>query len=376
MTDELRERDLDSFFRAPFEAYGAGSPFVSPLRSDLRRFLDPGRNPTFARAGDITYFSLVRDGKPIGRIVAQVHRAANHRHQLARSQFGFFDCIDDLAAARTLLGAAEAFGLRHGANEIAGNFNLTGNHAIGIVTDGFENQPFIEQIYNPPHVPKLLEALGYQRFFPMTTHELAVDLEAGSGVLGDKQRALADRGFRVEALTRRSVRAGLRDCRALLNLAFDANPLFVPMSEEEFLFYAKDLTWVIDPRITVLAYDGPTAVGALVCVPDLNPLFRRVGSRIGPRAVLEYFRYRRSCRRAVAIFYAVHPAYHNRGVNGLMLHAIIGALARAGYTHLGGTWIADANPASLRQIEKLGARPYHRLHLYGRSLRHGAHPTA
>jgi hypothetical protein len=59
-----------------------------------------------------------------------------------------------------------------------------------------------------------------------------------------------------------------------------------------------------------------------------------------------------------------------------MLHAIIGALARAGYTHVGGTWIADANPASLRQIEKLGARPYHRLHLYGRSLQHGARPTA
>ena len=376
MPDELRERDFDSFFQAPFEAYGPTSPFVSPLRSDLQRFLDPRRNPTFARAEDITYFSLLRDGRPIGRIVAQVHRDANERHGTRRSQFGFFDCIDDPDAARTLLAAAEAFGRRHGAVEIAGNFNLTGNHALGVVTGGFENRPYLEQVYNPPHIPKLLEGLGYRPFFPMTTHELWVGSEPAAGLLGDKQRRLLEKGFRVEAISRWKVRARLRDCRALLNLAFAANPLFVPMSEKEFLFYAKDLTWVIDPRITVLAYDGPTAVGAFVCVPDLNPLFKRVDSRLSARALLEYFRYRRACRRAAGIYYAVHPGYANRGVNGLMLHAMVEALGRAGYTRLGGTWIADANPASLRQVEKLGARPYHRLHLYGRSLRDAARHAA
>ena len=41
---------------------------------------------------------------------------------------------------------------------------------------------------------------------------------------------------------------------------------------------------------------------------------------------------------------------------------------RAGYERLGTTWIAEENPASLRQMEKLAARPLHRLHLYRKDL--------
>jgi GNAT superfamily N-acetyltransferase len=383
---ELRERDFDSFFAAPFEAYGPASPFVSPLRSDLKRFLDPRRHPTFSTPEDLTFFSVLKDGRPLGRVVAHVHRAANRRHGLGRSQFGFFDCGDDLIAASLLMDAAEGFARRQAADEIAGNFNLTGNHAIGVVTEGFERQPYLEQTFNPPHVPRLLEALGYEPFFPMTTHEFEVRpdaqaraverrraLPAGASAGGSEpsQGSELDR-LRVVPVTRRTIRGALAACRTLLNDAFAANPLFVPMSEQEFDFYAKDLTWIVDPRITVLAYDGDRPVGAIVCVPDLNPFLRDVGSRLSPLAVWKFLRYRRACRRATIIYYAVDPAYQNRGVNGLMMHRLAEGLADAGYTHVGGTWIADVNPASLRQVEKIGARPYQRLHLYRRRLGAGA----
>ena len=34
----------------------------------------------------------------------------------------------------------------------------------------------------------------------------------------------------------------------------------------------------------------------------------------------------------------------------------------------GGTWIADINGPSLRQAEKAGAKPLHKLHLFAKSL--------
>jgi GNAT superfamily N-acetyltransferase len=280
-----------------------------------------------------------------------------------------FDCVDDERAADLLLEAAERFAVRQGARELVGNFNLTGNHAIGVVTDGFDRAPYIEQTYNPAHVVRLLERRGYERFFPMRTWELDVDHHAADGLWGDKQRRLlADSGLRVEPVRRRTLRRQMDECRELLNRAFDRNPLFVPMTKQEFDFYAKDLMWIVDPRITVVAYDGARAVGAIVCVPDLNPLFRRIRSRVSVGAILPFLRYRRACRRATMIYYAVDPEHQNRGVNGVMLHALVGQLARAGYTHVGGTWIADENVASLRQAEKLGARVHQRLHLFRRAL--------
>ena len=44
------------------------------------------------------------------------------------------------------------------------------------------------------------------------------------------------------------------------------------------------------------------------------------------------------------------------------------SFAQAGYRTLGGTWIADINAPSLRQVEKAGARPLHRLHLFTKRL--------
>jgi len=43
-------------------------------------------------------------------------------------------------------------------------------------------------------------------------------------------------------------------------------------------------------------------------------------------------------------------------------------MRKAGYETVGGTWIADENKASLRQAEKGGARPLHRLHLFSKEL--------
>jgi RimJ/RimL family protein N-acetyltransferase len=70
----------------------------------------------------------------------------------------------------------------------------------------------------------------------------------------------------------------------------------------------------------------------------------------------------------VIIFYAVCRRFHGRGLNGAMLARVLDALRRRGYQHLGITWIADVNRASLRQTEKLGARPLHRLHLFRKAL--------
>src|SRR5262245_33775422 len=155
---ELREDDFPAFFEAPFRAYGADSLYVSPLKSDLSRFLDARKNPLFTRFGSRRTYTAHRDGAPVGRIVAHVHRSSNERHRMRLSFFGYFDCADDPEAARLLLGAAEAFGRAQGCDEIAGNFNLTAMQQCGVVTDGFENRPYTDQIYNPPHVPKLLES--------------------------------------------------------------------------------------------------------------------------------------------------------------------------------------------------------------------------
>lgn len=366
---EVRVGDFDAFFEAPEACYGRESPYVSPLRSDLRRMLDPARNPLFRHHGEGCYYTVHEGGRVRGRIVAHLHRASNARHGERRSCFGFLDCADDPDVARALLGAAEAFGRARNATEIVGNFNLTAMQQCGVMTEGFENPPYCDQLYNPPHIPRLLEAAGYERTFPMRTTDIDLDAVDPESLVGPMQRAvLTDPSLTWAPLRRRRFPQLLNDIRRVLNDGFDRNPMFVPLTEAEFLFQARDLMWVIDPRISTLVYGPSGPVGAVLCIPDINPLLRATRSRLGWTTPLHWLCFRLRRTRAVIVFYSVAGAMQGRGLNGAMLYRVTRALRQAGYRRLGITWIAEQNRASLRQAEKLGGRTHHRLHLFRKAL--------
>lgn len=367
---ELRERHFRSFFAAPEHAYGRDSHFTSIFDVDLERFFDAKRNPLLQRFGALTYFTALRDGVPIGRITAHVHTASNQRHGWNRSCFGYFDCADDPEAAARLLGAAERWGRERGHDEIWGSFNLTAMGPAGIMTEGFEHPPYSDQVWNPPHVPRLLEANGYVPEFPMRQFEADLGASPAEVALKPEQRALLDdpslHWGRVEA---KGLAALLPELCDTLNDGFARNPMFVPMSREEFQFAAKDLSWVIDPRLSFVVRQGGQVVGMLLVIPDLNPLLRRCRSRFTPLALLHLLMHRRRCRRAVVIIQGVRMRLQHRGLGAVMGHEMLAALRAAGFRTLGITWVADVNAASLRGVARIGARPTHRLHLFRKSLR-------
>lgn len=370
MTVTLQTGNFDAFFDAPFHAYGGGSPYVSPLRADLARFVSQ-QNPLVSGAGEgaLSYFTAHRDGEVVGRITAHTHGASNRIHGVQRGYFGYFDCADDPDAARMLLAAAEDWCRARGLSEIAGNFNLTAMQQIGVVTDGFEHAPYLDQMWSPPHIARLLGENGYGATFPMATMEQANLQTAAEIPLGPKHRAiLDDPDFTFAAINRATIGRRLEEARMILNASFAENPMFVPVSAEEFQFQAKDMKWVMDKRISAVLHHRSAPAGCIICVPDLNPFLRKIRSRIGLSAPWHYIRHRMTNTRAVLIFAGIMPHLQGRGVNPVILHHVMQNAKSAGYTHVGNTWIADVNPMSLAQAEKAGSTRMHRLHLFAKQL--------
>lgn len=371
-TLEIRENDVDAFFDVPFRVYPRSSPYTSPLRSDIARALDVRKNPLFGGAGKGVRRVLTahRGGEAVGRIVAHVHGASNALYEERRGNFGFFDCADDPQVASRLLDAAESFVASQGCDRLVGNFNLTAMQQIGVVTGGFEGIPYVDMQYNPPHIPRLLEAAGFRRVFPMTTFEVSLDSFDDSGLRTPAaEERLRDPELRWEELRKRDFDRILEDVRHVLNDGFANNPMFVPLTREEMRFQAQDLSLIIDPRITALVHDAEGPAGALLCIPDLNPLLRNLRSRLGLLAPWYFLKHRLRRRRAVVIFCSVAQRHQARGLAPAMLLRMTLALKRHGYESFGVTWIWDGNRGSLRQMERLGARPLHRLDLFERAVR-------
>jgi hypothetical protein len=305
----LRDDDVKSFFRVPFEVYPQDSPYVSPLESDLARALDVARNPLFGPIGEGTRRVLTahRGGRPVGRIVAHVHGASNRVHGERRGCFGYFDCADDLGVARLLLGEAERFALGNGCDTLAGNFNLTAMQQMGVVTGGFDAVPYSDMQYNPPHVPRLLAECGFTPVFPATTYE--VDLtrfDPASLLRGPAAERIEDPSLHWAELKTRDFDRVLEQVRLVLNDGFARNPMFVPLAPEEMRFQAQDLSHVLDSRITALVHDAEGPAGVVLAIPDLNPMLRTMRSRLGLAAPWHLLRFKLGPRRrAVIVFYSV-----------------------------------------------------------------------
>ena len=363
------EADFAAFFAAPFAVYGPAVRLSSPLEPDLRAALDPSRNPLLQDGrARLTWFTAHRDGAVVGRVVAVVHDASNRLHGWKRGSFGMLDCIDDVAVARALLDACAAWVRARGCDELLGAFNLTITQMIGTLTGGHEHTPYTYQDWSPPYLPRLLEACGFAPTYPMRTFEIDVGAVPADALLGERQRALlADPDWSFEPIRRWRLDASLRTACAVLNDGFAENPMFVPLTEEEFLFASKGMALVMDPRLSCIARHRGEPVGVLLCLPDLNPMMHAMGYRIGWRAPCHFLRHRRPGRAAI-VFYSVRRAHHSRGINGVMLDLVFAGLRAGGYATLGVSWISDGNAASLRQMEKLGARPLHRLHLFRKEL--------
>lgn len=366
---QIKSGDRRAAFQAGLNSYGASSPYVSPMWADFERILDPARNPLVtAGNGCFEVFTALRGGEPVGRIVAAIHHASNRRHNTARGQFGFLDCIDDAAVADALLAAAEDWVAARGAQEIAGNFNLTAMQMVGVLTGGFEAAPFTDMMWNAPHIPAHLSRCGYEAIFPMSTFEADLATLDAAGLERPAAAVMSNPDFTWQPITRWSFKQRLQEARMLLNAGFDSNPMFVPVSAEEFQFQAGEMMWIMDTRLSVVVHHRGRPAGVVICIPDLNPFVKACGARLSLTAPWHFVRSRLTNERIVIIYSSVLPELHGRGVGGAMLARLIKAARAAGYRRLGATWIADMNVPSLKQMQRIGARPLHRLQLFRKTL--------
>lgn len=358
---EIVEKNFASFFEVPFCAYDPQSPYVSPLKSDLKRFLSADSNPLFADEAAFTYFTALKNRRPLGRIVVHAHTQSNALYGTNRASFGFFDCANDPEIAKALLSKAEEWARAKGHTELAGNFNLTAMQQMGVQTDHFDRRAYTDMIVNPPHIPEFLWQNGYESFFPITTFEL--DLVHARI---PQSAPPADHG--VAPIKRKTFAIRMEEARIVLNDGFSENPMFVPLTSEEFTFQAGEMMTIIDHRLSaVLVRDGQP-VGVVICIPDLNGFLKATRSRFTLMTPFHFLRYRLCRKRAVIIFYSVAKQSHGRGLMSAILARTLIQLRSAGYEQLGITWIADENRASLRMMDKIGAKPLHRLHLFRKPL--------
>lgn len=353
-------RDWRDFLALPARVYADDPYHVPALDREIRRTLDPRRNPYFRNAG-LTLFLTRRDGQPCARVALVTDR---RRQSAGRAFFGFFEALDDVDAVRDLFDTAQAQASHEGFTILEGPYAPNHYSELGVQVDHFERSPAFFQPHNPPYLPSLLEAVGFtpiKHLFTRRNGHVGATIRERYGEVGPPQ---ARNGFTVRTFEPSRRGADLARVREVFEDAFARNWRFLPVSAEEYEFAARHLGWVTRPELLVIVEHGDEPVGVLECALDVNPALRRLGGHASPLRLLRFLRERRRIRDLVIVAVGVKRAWQGTRVFRLLLEAMcwMARDARALET----TWISPENRGVLKAASRLDLVPDREIAVYAR----------
>ena len=362
-------RELNAFIKLPWRLYRNEPNWVPPLISERRRFLDRSRNPFFRHA-EAEYFLAWRDGRPVGRITAQVDRNFNEFQDNAWGMFGFFECEQDPAAAQGLLDAAEAWLRERGRDRMVGPMDFSTNDECGVLIEGHERTPMILSPWTHPYYPALLEEAGLTKAMDLLMWELVI---TGRDRVNPVIWRVADRvegelGITVRNMRKRDLEDEVTRFLEVYNAAWERNWGFVPLTEEEVRHYAKDLRPILDEHWAFIAEKDGEVIAAALTLPDFNQVLAHLNGRLLPLGWLKALFWRRRIDRVRVFALGVKPEYQHTGVAAALYrrHFDAAEVTPQKWGEMG--WILETNTSMNRAMEGMGGKVVRRFRVYEKEL--------
>ena len=358
--------DMRRFIHLPFRLYRDDPNWVPNLLMDEYRKLDPARHPFWQHAQREAYLA-VRDGRPVGRIVALKDELWEQEHKEKGATWGWFECENDPEAARLLFDAAKAWARAKGCTRLIGPMSPNANDVVGTLVKGFDGPPVIFMAYNPPYHAELVESCGNRKWKDLIAWLLdSPEIPARLERIMPKVQARA--GFTIRKLNMKDFANDVRKAREVFNEFEKVNAIYTPMTEPEFQQLVKDIRLAIDPELVYFAEVDGKVVGASMGVPDFNVAFKAAYGRLFPFGLFRLLAARKRIHLARVISLGVVEGYRNRGVDLAFYYYSFKNGVPRGYMGAEMSWVEEDNIPMTNAATKLGGKPYRTYRIYEQPL--------
>ena len=353
---------LNDFIDLPNRLYGNDPNYVTPLKSERLEFFDRDKNP-FYRAAKTKLFLVERDGEIVGRIATCINFAHNEYHEEQTGFFGFFDCVDDVEVASSLLKTAMIQLKRENMERMRGPMNFSSNHECGFLVEGFDSPPVVMMTYNPPYLPRLAEKFGLKKVMDLLAYKLTQDDPIPERVQKIVEKLRKRAGVTVRNLNMRDFENEVQRIREIYNEAWEHNWGFVPMSEDEFNHLSKGLKQIVEPELIFIAEHEGRPVGFLMAVPDVNQALIHLKGKLMPVGLFKLLWHTKVSNKIDGIrviTMGVVPEFRKRGLDSILYVDIYNRGIERGYKWAELSWILETNELMRSAIEQMGADLYKR----------------
>jgi len=337
-------RAFNAFPRAVYRNYFKAPPFPA-TRPSKPQFIDPLFGRVTAQP-----FLAVRNGRIAGRIAASVHQACLDEKT---GFFGYFESLNDPAAAAALIKAAACWLSARGISRMIGPVDLTPHERLGLLVEGFKgfHQPGMP--YNPPYYADLLTLCGLETEINLYAYHC--DLRRP---LPDRLVRVANRAGRIKNLRLREINFGDltgegKVFSQIHNSSMNAVWGFVPLTPMEGKAVWQKIKGLCDPSLALVAeISGNPAGLCLTLYPAKKPLFSNLAGQSTARLAI----------------LAVLPQYRFKGLEAALILECARRARGRGIPFIELSLVAENNQMMNRIIENMGCVKKNRVYRIYRSV--------
>lgn len=378
----ITPRQKKLFFTFPWQIYKNDPLWVPPILSERMKNADPergiffqgshsaepGSKPANGGRSYADYFLAYKDNQLAGTICCSHEEGGDP----AECSIGFFECIEDYAAAEALFQQAETWAREHGLSMVCGTYNLDREDGRGILIDGYDRPPVLLCGHNPPYYGSFFERFGFgKRHDDGLAYAISIDPQDAriQRLFKLAERVKQRKNFSIRNADLHDLDNEIDRILVLQNRALEHLPGFVPYTREAIAGMLLPLKDLADPELVLFVEQEGKCIGWFPAIPNFNEILIRLNGLRYPWNYLSAMRYKNlkpACLTVKSI--AVLPEYWDTGAAVLLFAEMAQRALSKGYQWLDLSLTGEDNPDTFDIAHNMGAKIYKRYRFYRKDL--------
>ncbi|MBW8683629.1 hypothetical protein [Chitinophaga rhizophila] len=364
------KKQLAQFIDFPHDLYKHDKNYVPELFIAQRDLLSPGKHP-FHEHSQLQAFLALRGNKIVGRIAAIDNKNHNTFNKKNDGFFGFFETINDEKVSQALFQTATQWLKERKLSTMIGPVNFSTNETCGLLIEGFDGPPVIMMPYNPPYYGKLIEQAGLQEHVSLLAYKIIPKYmnDRPFKIMNVLKERLSRRNITIRKVNVKNFNEEVKKIQFIYNSAWDKNLGFVPMTDKEFEYLAKDLKLILDPDFCFLAEEEGRPVGFALALPDINQILIKIKrGRLLPTGIFKLLLGKKKINGVRVLTLGVLEEYRKLGIDACLYGELMKTGREKGIEYGEGSWILENNELMNAAMKGIDAEPYRRYRIYEKDI--------
>jgi hypothetical protein len=276
----VSKADRKAFINLAFALNAKDPNWIPPLKDEVNALITPGKNPWFEH-GEAAFFLAERDGRPVGRISAQIDQLVLEHMGPGIGQWGMLEAESEKVTL-ALLDQAEAWLRMKGMTRSMGPFSLGIWDEPGLLVKGHDHPPTVMMGHNSAAYESWVERFGYRGIKDLLTYDLSV--QDGFPPIVQRIVAMGEKNpkIRIRRVDKSKFHQEADLILGILNEAWSDNWGYIPLTPAEIAYAGKKLKPIVYEELIRIAEVDGEPVAFMMTLPDLNELTRDLNGELFP----------------------------------------------------------------------------------------------